>query len=167
VLSVSSRLWIEGDIVAIMHVFVFPPSESLNSLVSLLSLEAFPAKVNFKVCNHKKGYGTWPECYLFGSTYMEHDQNAQQEHWSHDQVWANFYWSPLLPLLSPAKVISFWMKKFRLWKLTNISFKPLYWLWRNSKAWSCRNYKRYLCGWCIKPTEGKANGSVPGCIRIR
>ena len=106
-------------------------------------------------------------------TYMEHDQNAiclVVPIWNMTRVLnksidhttkckQTFIDLPCFPC-SP-------LQKFRLWKLTNTSFKPLYWLWRNSKAWSCRNYKRYLCGWCIKPTEGKANGSIPGCIRIR
>jgi len=38
VLMVSSRQARAGEMVAIMHVFVFPPSESSRSLVSLLSL---------------------------------------------------------------------------------------------------------------------------------
>lgn len=38
-LKLRSLLQDDGDIVAIIDVFVFPPSESCSNLVSLLSLE--------------------------------------------------------------------------------------------------------------------------------
>lgn len=52
-LSVSSKEWIEGEMVAIMHVFVFPPNESRNNLVNLLSLSSNIGAVHLALFNSK------------------------------------------------------------------------------------------------------------------
>lgn len=51
VLSVSSKQYTDGDIVAIMHVFVSPPNESLINLVKLLSLVLFQSE-NLSFVHH-------------------------------------------------------------------------------------------------------------------
>ena len=73
VLRVSSRQGTDGAIVAIIHVFVFPPKESLNNLVNLLSLISFQkqfqqensySKKQCQVTDQSNLYlnGTCPEC---------------------------------------------------------------------------------------------------------
>lgn len=50
VLRVSSKHWMDGETVAIMHVFVFPPNESLRNLVNLLSLKSRDLFYNGCLC---------------------------------------------------------------------------------------------------------------------
>jgi hypothetical protein len=77
VLSVSSKQYTEGDIVAIMQVFVFPPSESRSNLVSLLSLK----QIDRVTISHL--YQLFAKIKLNQDnalTYMGHVQSAQLEH---------------------------------------------------------------------------------------
>lgn len=78
-LKVSSRQLADGEIVAMIQVFVFPPKESRKSLVSLLSL--YEAKEDDPNQNERRSsFYMLQNMYPLAHTCKECELNAQPMH---------------------------------------------------------------------------------------